>query len=875
MDTDTDISHTKTSSSVEHLQKRIARLRGLAKKYKRSEIIQNALLGISNIATQVASLDDFYQRVHLNLQQLIPAENFFIASQDPKTGLTSLPFFADQQDSHPTELYPDQEISALLNSGLTGYVLRNGEPLLCDDNKFNQLIASGDIKSLGSPCHQWLGVPIKNQDVVSGVLVVQSYNEANTYGELELELMGFICHHISGVMERLQRHQQLEQAIVERTKELSQAYEKVKIEVKERVKAEKLQRTLFEIADLSASNVLQQDFYPRLHNIISQLIPAHNCFISLINDNNTLSFPFYVSQMAAEYPASRPMQDGLTEYILDHKLPQLLSAKDITQMVDKGEIYAKSPELNKTNRMHQWIGIPLIINGDIAGALTIYSLDDDHIYQLKDLELLTFVSQHMANAIERKLATESLKNSHEQLEDKVVKRTQALAELNNNLQQEINQRRKIEDQLLHDAQHDGLTALPNRSYLMERLSQALKHLRRHGLDQFALLFIDLDRFKVINDSFGHLEGDRFLIETAQRIKSCIRDNDTLARMGGDEFVILLDSINATEDAVEVCERILQTLSLPYQLAKQEFISGASIGVAFSRRNKLVTSESLLRDADAAMYQAKANGKGCYVIFDDKLSAQSQQQHALEVDFKKALVQQEFQIRYVEVVDFTTGEIIAIEPQVEWHHPEQGIIEHVKMKHLAVQYQLTLNLDGYMFAHLNDQFQSLKQQYGADVHFHLSICSQHIKNKFVLRNLKNTIKNSNIDLSKLMLFFNEKALVQDTENHINGFEIISQLGVLIGIDGFGTGYSSLSCLSFLPIQALKLDEDISKHLLNDKQLQLVRAYQLTAATLQFDMYATTVDTQQQVRQFLALGYVRGQGRALSKLFCEKKPYISCA
>jgi diguanylate cyclase (GGDEF)-like protein len=875
MDTDTDISHTKTSSSVEHLQKRIARLRGLAKKYKRSEIIQNALLGISNIATQVASLDDFYQRVHLNLQQLIPAENFFIASQDPKTGLTSLPFFADQQDSHPTELYPDQEISALLNSGLTGYVLRNGEPLLCDDNKFNQLIASGDIKSLGSPCHQWLGVPIKNQDVVSGVLVVQSYNEANTYGELELELMGFICHHISGVMERLQHHQQLEQAIVERTKELSQAYEKVKIEVKERVKAEKLQRTLFEIADLSASNVLQQDFYPRLHNIISQLIPAHNCFISLINDNNTLSFPFYVSQMAAEYPASRPMQDGLTEYILDHKLPQLLSAKDITQMVDKGEIYAKSPELNKTNRMHQWIGIPLIINGDIAGALTIYSLDDDHIYQLKDLELLTFVSQHMANAIERKLATESLKNSHEQLEDKVVKRTQALAELNNNLQQEINQRRKIEDQLLHDAQHDGLTALPNRSYLMERLSQALKHLRRHGLDQFALLFIDLDRFKVINDSFGHLEGDRFLIETAQRIKSCIRDNDTLARMGGDEFVILLDSINATEDAVEVCERILQTLSLPYQLAKQEFISGASIGVAFSRRNKLVTSESLLRDADAAMYQAKANGKGCYVIFDDKLSAQSQQQHALEVDFKKALVQQEFQIRYVEVVDFTTGEIIAIEPQVEWHHPEQGIIEHVKMKHLAVQYQLTLNLDGYMFAHLNDQFQSLKQQYGADVHFHLSICSQHIKNKFVLRNLKNTIKNSNIDLSKLMLFFNEKALVQDTENHINGFEIISQLGVLIGIDGFGTGYSSLSCLSFLPIQALKLDEDISKHLLNDKQLQLVRAYQLTAATLQFDMYATTVDTQQQVRQFLALGYVRGQGRALSKLFCEKKPYISCA
>jgi diguanylate cyclase (GGDEF)-like protein len=873
---DTAISHSIASPRVEHLQKRIARLKRLAKKYKRSETIQNALLGISNIATQVTSLDDFYQRVHLHLQQLIPAENFFIASQDQKTGLTSLPFFADQQDSHPTELYPDQEISALLNSGLTGYVLRNGTPLLCDDNKFNELIASGDIKSLGSPSHQWLGVPIKNQDVVSGVLVVQSYNEANTYGELELELMGFICHHISGVMERLEHHEQLEQAIVERTKELSQAYEKVKKEITERVKAEKLQKALFEIADLSASNVLQQDFYLRLHTIMSQLIPADNCFISLINDNNMLSFPFYVSQMITEYPASRPMQDGLTEYILEHKLPRLLSSKDIADMVANGEIYAKSPELNKTDRMHQWIGIPLIINGDVAGALTIYSLGDAHIYQLKDLELLTFVSQHMANAIERKLAAESLKNSHEQLEDKVVKRTRALAELNSNLQQEINQRRKIEDQLLHDAQHDGLTGLPNRSYLMERLSQALKHLRRHGLDQFALLFIDLDRFKVINDSFGHLEGDRFLIETAQRIKSCIRENDTLARMGGDEFVILLDSINATEDAIEVSDRILQALSMPYQLAKQEFISGASIGIAFSGRNKLVTSESLLRDADAAMYQAKANGKGCYVIFDDKLSAQSKLQHELEIDFKNALDQQEFEINYVEVVDFTNGEIIAIEPHVEWHHPKQGIIEHGKMKSLAAQYQLTLNIDGYIFSHLSEQYQFLKQKYGPSVYLHLSISSQHIKNKFVLRNLKQTIKSSNINLEKLILFFNEKALVQDTENHINGFELISQLGVQIGIDGYGTGYSSLSCLSFLPIKALKLDDDISKHLLNDKQLQLVKAYQLTAQTLNFDMYATTVDTQQQVRQFLELGYVRGQGRAISKLFNEKKkPHKACA
>lgn len=861
---DKEVNYPKLTNNVESLQRRVMRLKRLAAKYKRAEIIQNALLGISNIATKAASLDDFYIGVHQHLQRLIPADNFFIASQNPKTGMMSLPFFADEKDPHPTELYPDEEISAILKRGITGYALRKGQPLLCDGAGFDQLIAQGEIQGLGSPCHQWLGVPIKNQDIVSGVLVVQSYNEKINYGELELELMGFISHHISGVMERLRHNEQLELAIEERTRELSQAYNSLKSEVKERVKAENLQKSLFEIADLSASNVAEYDFYSRIHQIISQLLPAQNCFISFIDKNNTLSFPFYVSQMDSEHPVSRPMQDGLTEYILQHKQPRLLSGEDIKTLIKHGVIYAQSPALNRTELMHQWIGIPLVINGEVVGALIIYSLDIKQNYQIKDLELLTFVSQHIANAIERKHAVDSLKRSHELLEEKVTTRTQALAEMNINLQEEVNQRRKIEAQLVHDTQHDNLTGLPNRNYLMERLSQALKHVRRHGLDQFALLFIDLDRFKVINDTFGHLEGDRFLIETAKRLKSCIRENDTLARIGGDEFVILLDTIHGTQDAVEVSERILHQISQPYLLANQDFVSGASIGIAFSNTNQLETSESILRDADKAMYKAKSNGKGCYIVFDSKLSYQSEQQYDLDQQLKLAINKQQIKVEYHPIYDMDQKTVIAIEPKTHWHHDKHGKWDHAKLLQLAKNSQLDLVLDDYIFKQLNQDYPQLKQLFGVTTQLYMSISSQHVKHKYALRNLKKTLKNSEINLSTLTLFFNEKSLVKDTENHLNAFDIIKQLGGNIGIDHFGTGYSSLSSLSFLPISTLMLDNEISKHLLNENQLKLVKAYSLSADALDLKIVATGVDTLQQRQQFVELGYRIGQGRALSKL-----------
>ncbi|MDO6640133.1 diguanylate cyclase [Shewanella sp. 5_MG-2023] len=852
-----------SSDNVEHLKRRVSRLRRLLSKYKRAEVIQNALLEISNIATNAISLDAFYHGVHSHLQKLIHADNFFIAELDTDSSIISLPFFADEKDPHPSELYPDEEISALLKRGITGYVLRTGEPLLCDDQGFESLVKAGEIDDLGSACLQWLGVPIKHNDKVTGVLVVQSYSDDIIYGELELELMGFICHHISGVMERLRHNEELEIAIVQRTKELSDAYEKVKQEVQERVKAEKLQSALFQIADLSTSDVSQSVFYPQIHKIISQLIPAENCFISLVNKaSNTLSFPFYVSKMASEPPKPRPMQDGLTEYILKHKKPLLLRQQDIQALIKAGDIYGHNPDLNHTHAMVQWIGIPLFIHGEVTGGLTIYSLSDNDSFAVKDLELLTFVSQHIANAIEKKLAAEQLKRSHELLEDKVQKRTHAIAEMNDNLQRQIMQRKKIEAQLVFDAKHDNLTGLPNRSFFMERLSQTIKHLRRNKNEQCALLFIDLDGFKQINDTLGHLEGDRFLIETSKRLKACIRDNDTLARLGGDEFVILLDSIHRKQDAEDVSERILKAIAQPFTLTSQQVISGASIGVAYSAKNTSYDSESILRHADTAMYQAKAKGKGCYVVFDQHIEQHFNQRVKLEQDFQQALENHHINVNLIPVVDFDGLSILAYEPIASWQHATHGSISHQQLQSLASKTQTITIFDDYIFKYIDSGYKALTDTLGHAPQIHMSLSSKHIKLKYDLRSLKNTIKNSQISPSHLWVFFHEKAFVKDRKNHITAFDTLTELEVNIGINGYGTGYSSLSSLSFLPIKALKLDADASQHLLNSKQLQLAKAYCLIASTLGFEMFADGVNTDEQLTALRQLGYYQGQGRLFS-------------
>ncbi|WOT04887.1 sensor domain-containing phosphodiesterase [Shewanella youngdeokensis] len=860
---------TLRSTETVKLHKRITRLKKLAQKYKRAEIAQTALLDISNFAASVATPEEFYSSLHQSLKKLIPADNFFIATLDPTTEHIAVPFFADEKDLHPEDIYPDEDLSDILRSGLTGYVLQTEQALLCNNDTFDKLVKSNAIKPRGSDCHQWVGVPIKSADRTSGVLVVQSYDPNIEYGEIEIELMNFISHHISAVIERLQYQEQLELAIETRTKELSVAYNKLKLEVYERRRAERLQKTLFEIADLATSNIDNLEFYEKLHRVISHLIPINNCFISMMNEErDLLTFPYFVSQHNLDPRQPRAVSDGLTEYIIFNGKPRLLNRSDIDALVKAGQIYCKAPELNNTKNIHQWIGLPLFIHGKVSGSLTIYSYSYSQNYQEKDLELLTFVSQHISTAIEKKLSAESLQISYEQLEKKVQERTQALASVNESLENEINQRKRIERQLVHDAQHDNLTGLPNRAMLMERLSQSIKHVRRHTNEKFAVLFIDMDRFKLLNDTLGHLEGDRFLIEISKRLKFCIRGNDMLARLGGDEFVILLDSVASQADAEDVVERVLIELSHPFTLANQLINSSASIGLAMSGMSNADTSESMLRNADNAMYQAKSKGKGCYAIYSQADNTKQMQDLELENELKQALAKGELQLSYLPIMELDTERVIAFEPRLFWHHPALGKVKQLQLNNIADHCNMLIELDTYMLTKIDDGFHSLQQHFGVDFHLHVAISSQHLSHKHALRALKNKIKQCSFNPSKLTLFFNEKAFVQNTNNHINAFEVLSSLNVQLGIEGYGSAHSAISSLTFLPIKALKLDSSYTTHLGSEQHLKLIKAYYSATKALEIELFAVGVSTKEACQILSDIGFTKGQGVALGEVLVLK-------
>ncbi|QSX34054.1 diguanylate cyclase [Shewanella avicenniae] len=822
----------------------------LAVEFKRITVAQQALLGVSELANTVNTMQEFYFGLHRHLKQLIPADNFYIALKQQDR--IELPFFADEKDAHPSEVYSDEHLSDTLKRGLTGYVLRNQTPLLCDEHMAQELTELGEIDDLGSPSHQWFGVPIKHHGLVIGVLVVQSYRPEICYNRRDQELMEFISQHIAGVLERLRHQQQLELAIEQRTQELSQAYEKLKLEVYERRRAERLQRSLFEIADLATSNLEDGEFYAELHRVISHLLPAQNCYIALLtSDRSQLEFPFYVSQQNNVPPKTRPLKDGLVEYLLRTQRPMLLDQNAMKKLISQGEIYNRAPDLNHTQLMKQWIGIPLMLQGRICGALAVYSFSHEQKYQFKDMDLLTFVSQHIATAIERKYANDTLKRSKEELEEKVVERTRELAQANKDLQREISQRRKVELQLKHDASHDALTDLPNRMMFMACLKDAfnIHHAANNG--QFALLFIDLDRFKLVNDTLGHLEGDHFLIETAHRLGLCIREQDTLARLGGDEFVILLAHIHQIEDAKDVAERILAELAKPFNLSGKMFNSGASIGIAMNGRHKNETSESLLRDADTAMYMAKTRGKGCYVVFDEHSHEQLLRNITLENELRAAIEQCQIQLSFARVESLADRQEIARDVRLVWHHAEHGIINHEQLQQLAEQANMLLDLDRYTIEMISSSYTALNLSGVSSLH--LTVSSQHLTHKHALRNLKNCLRNCQFPLDHLCLFFSELAMARDNESHASGFEELRELDINLGISHYGSGYSSMVTLSFLPISQLKLEPELAQGIRSKRHQRLLNAIRLSAESMQINLIVDGIHSQAQLDCLRQMGF----------------------
>ena len=442
-----------------------------------------------------------------------------------------------------------------------------------------------------------------------------------------------------------------------------------------------------------------------------------------------------------------------------------------------------------------------------------------------------------------------------------------LNERKSQLSAEIAERQRISEQLAYDALHDDLTDLPNRSLLLERLRHVVSMHSRNADYLFAVLFMDLDDFKLVNDSLGHDAGDTLLVEVASRLTGCVREIDTVARWGGDEFVVLLEDIDDERLVTRITERIHESIAEPYTIDGHQVNTKTSTGIVFSAAEH-GQAEDYLRDADIAMYRAKAS-RDPYVIFDRSMRKDILDHLALERDLQNAMQNNEFGIRYQPIIALQTGELIGLEALLCWRHPGGKLLYARDFVKTAEELGLIVSLDHWVLRQACRQVVEWQKRYAPAPSLNLSVNIS--ARQFALpdqaRQIKKTLSETGLPTQKLWLEFTESAISGNGSNGNRLMENIRQLktlGVSFLMDDFGTGHASWSYMQIFPIDLIKIDHTIIAGLDSEaSNLNLVRGMLLLAHELGIQSCAEGIETVQQLERLQALGCEYGQGYFLAK------------
>lgn len=462
------------------------------------------------------------------------------------------------------------------------------------------------------------------------------------------------------------------------------------------------------------------------------------------------------------------------------------------------------------------------------------------------------------------------KKLNAELEARVKERTYQLQVVIEELKREIQERKLLQTKLLDMALHDSLTGLPNRAFFMERLVELLKVAQENTDYQFAVLFLDCDRFKVINDSLGHLVGDELLIALTHRLKSILSLDNTIARFGGDEFAILLPKIDNINTAIQVADRILKALSLPFQLQRNEVFINASIGVALGNYS-YEQAEHILRDADTAMYRAKTLGKGQYHVFDPTMHAAAMQALHIENDLRKAIQQEEFLVHYQPIISLVTGKITGFEALVRWQHPTRGIIPPGLFIPLAEETGLINSIGKLVLSKACHQIQQWYQEKltNESICMSVNISARQFAQLDIVEQIDQIVAETQINPENLKLEITESAFINNAQSAKAILQELRQRKIQLSIDDFGTGYSSLSYLHNFPVDTLKVDRSfVSKLDGTSESLGLIPAIKKIAETMKMTVVAEGIETEKQLAQLRELNCEFGQGYFFAKPLSEK-------
>jgi diguanylate cyclase (GGDEF)-like protein len=415
----------------------------------------------------------------------------------------------------------------------------------------------------------------------------------------------------------------------------------------------------------------------------------------------------------------------------------------------------------------------------------------------------------------------------------------------------------------HAAFHDALTGLPNRALLTDHLKLAIERSKRRPEHLFAVLFLDLDRFKNINDSLGHTIGDQLLIAIARRVDGCLRPMDTVARLGGDEFAILLDGLEDFNAAIHVAQRVQDELMQPFNLNGYEVYTSASIGIALSTTG-YEHPDNILRDADIAMYRAKDNGKARYEIFDKVMHTRAVALLKLENDLRRAIERQEFRVYYQPIISLETNQIAGFEALVRWEHPERGLVPPAEFIPLSEETGLITEIGQWVLKEACHQMRQWQIAYQRPLTVSVNLSGKQFIQPNLIEQIKTILRETDFDPHWLRLEITESVVMENAEAAATMLLQLRDIGVHLSIDDFGTGYSSLSYLHRFPVTTLKIDRSfIGRMGEGDENSEIVRTIMTLASNLGMEVVAEGIETEEQLALLCALKCEYGQGYLFSR------------
>ncbi len=829
----------------------IQRLHDTALRASQAEHLQRALFAIADMSASQLDMPEMLRGLHRIIADLMYAENFYIVLYDRVRDNLRFIYYVDTVETDVPSSDHDFPM-AEMEIALTGHLIRGGKAMMGSPAELRQQV-QGPLRIAGADCVDWLGVPMMRDGQAHGGLVVQTYVEGFRFSDADKALLGFVAEHVLNALERKQGQAELERRVRDRTLQLAEANASLREKVDGLERAEHLQATLYRIAALANSDEGSERFYRQIHAAVGELLYAENFYIGLLSDDREyLEFPYYADAHDPDQPP-RPLGRGLTEYVVRRRGACVVDEAEFAALTERGEIERKQAMGKVASDSPStvcWVGAPLLDSDDVIGVVALQSYSTQQLYTERDAELLTFVAHQIASSLKRRQNADQLRRLNADLEQRVEARTRELSE-------QIAVRERVEARLKHQVMHDPLTGLPNRLYMRDRIERAIARFRRHPENPFALLYLDVDRFKVVNDSLGHLAGDELLKEVSKRLLHCVREPDVVARLSGDEFALLLEEVPQPDTATHVAQRILDALQEPMSIGGRELRIFASIGIAISQ-DRHQTTDAILQDADTALYGAKSAGRRRFVQFNDSMQRIERDVLGIEHEIRAGLQAGQFEPYFQPLVRLADRSRVGYEALVRWNHPTRGVLLPCQFLPVAEECGLIDAIDWQMYRSACAAGVELTRDGG---YITINVSPRHFQGNDLDTRLLKLAGEAKLEPARLRIEVTEGTLLGDPEAVANQLQKLSNARIATALDDFGTGYCSLGYVHRFPLRMLKIDRSFIEPLGGRNMRRssaVIGAVLALASSLDIEVLAEGIETEAQHEALLAMGCTYGQG-----------------